>query len=591
MLKNMVLFSNLVITENEIKNWFLKPEVRLVDHALDTGDSLIVKWTDQGPQLFFQDANNNVVQITSGPHHHSRASIRKDAEIIVFAEDRKGDEYLDLILLDFKTKDSILLTNPKERKSRSVAHYYGSNYLVWSEAGNGKYALIRYSLRDQEGISLFQTEFECYLNKVTHNGKILFAGNLKERNRFVDAHVLDIHEGNIEHTLSLSADSRQIPLFMDETEKKVYIISDHEGFRKLYFWNLKSDEVISYYDKLPDGELVTAKRHPVTGEIVSIFSNNGKHTLYFSKSFPPELSLNGTVMNIFPTMWGRWVGTISSFALPSVPSEVVSFKSPRVQPDPRAIDGEDVWITAEDGTPIHAYHFIPNHPNGAGIIYMHGGPMTQVVREWDPNFQAWVHAGFHVLSVNYRGSTGYGKEFTDCVLKDPANFELSDIKSSRKWLIKNTEVSREKVILHGRSYGGYLTLMALSLQPRLWAAGYSLVGIADLLLMYEDSSLPLRGWCHQMVGHPEKDREKYVERSPLYHAEKIKAPLLIIHGKNDSRCPARQMEVYIERLKNLKKTVEAYFYEGGHVPWEVSPSERSKWALLFLDFVRRHVLN
>jgi dipeptidyl aminopeptidase/acylaminoacyl peptidase len=137
--------------------------------------------------------------------------------------------------------------------------------------------------------------------------------------------------------------------------------------------------------------------------------------------------------------------------------------------------------------------------------------------------------------------------------------------AARDWLVREGIAHSDQIFPSGWSYGGYLTLLALGRRPELWAGGMAGVAVADWAMLYEDSSENLRGYCKAMFGGtPAEKPEQYAASSPIIDVERVRAPLLIIQGRNDSRTPARPVEVYAERLRALGKTVEVEWFETGH---------------------------
>jgi dipeptidyl aminopeptidase/acylaminoacyl peptidase len=134
------------------------------------------------------------------------------------------------------------------------------------------------------------------------------------------------------------------------------------------------------------------------------------------------------------------------------------------------------------------------------------------------------------------------------------------------WLVREGIAHPDQIFPSGWSYGGYLTLLALGRRPDLWAGGMAGVAIADWAMLYEDSSETLRGYCSAMFGGTAAEKsEQYAASSPIADVARVQAPLLIIQGRNDTRTPARPVEVYVERLQALGKTVQVDWFETGHV--------------------------
>ena len=124
----------------------------------------------------------------------------------------------------------------------------------------------------------------------------------------------------------------------------------------------------------------------------------------------------------------------------------------------------------------------------------------------------------------------------------------------------------DQIFPSGWSDGGYLTLLALGRRPQLWAGGMAGVAVADWAMLYEDASETLRGYCKALFGGtPAEKPEQYAASAPIGDVERVQAPLLIIQGRNDSRTPARPVEVYVERLRALGRPVEVEWFEAGHV--------------------------
>jgi dipeptidyl aminopeptidase/acylaminoacyl peptidase len=224
-----------------------------------------------------------------------------------------------------------------------------------------------------------------------------------------------------------------------------------------------------------------------------------------------------------------------------------------------------------DGEDVPALLFLPyaEATRGEGvppaIINIHGGPTFQHHREWNVATQLFVNAGYVVLAPNVRGSTGYGKKWREANRHDWGGKDLEDIARGVAWLGDAKIADPERVGAYGASYGGYLTLMSLALRPDRFAAGVSVVGVVSWKTMYETTRGDLRDYLVRELGDPVKDAELYRERSPLAHASKIRAPLLILQGANDPRVPQSEAEQVVKALRDGGKKHEYHVYAGeGH---------------------------
>jgi dipeptidyl aminopeptidase/acylaminoacyl peptidase len=209
-------------------------------------------------------------------------------------------------------------------------------------------------------------------------------------------------------------------------------------------------------------------------------------------------------------------------------------------------------------------------PDGEGpfptILNTHGGPTFALTDLFSPSSQMWLDHGYAYLSVNYRGSTTFGREFEEQIRGDLGHWEVEDMVAARDWLLEQGIAQPDKIVLQGASYGGYLTLMALGKRPDLsWAGGLALVPVVDWKMNHEDSAGVLQAYDEMLLGgKPDEVPERFTAASPLTYVDRVSAPVLIIAGRNDTRCPSRPIEVYVERLRALGKPVEVEWFEAGH---------------------------
>ncbi|HEX2741527.1 MAG TPA: S9 family peptidase [Rubrobacter sp.] len=215
-----------------------------------------------------------------------------------------------------------------------------------------------------------------------------------------------------------------------------------------------------------------------------------------------------------------------------------------------------------DGRRIPALFHEPGIENAPVIVNVHGGPESQSRPAFAPVTQYLLHRGYAVFFPNVRGSTGYGKTYTHLDDVELRMDSVKDLAHAAYWL---REQGHERIAVMGGSYGGFMVLAALTEYPGLWTAGVDIVGIANLVTFLENTGSYRRHLREPEYGSLEKDRAFLSSISPIHKAEKIKVPLMVVHGKNDPRVPVGEAEQIVERVKNNGGIVEYLLYEDeGH---------------------------
>lgn len=230
-----------------------------------------------------------------------------------------------------------------------------------------------------------------------------------------------------------------------------------------------------------------------------------------------------------------------------------------------------ITFPSSDGQIIQAWLGIPD---GEGpfptILHTHGGPDAVATGGYWDGGQAMLDHGFALLSVNYRGSVSFGRAFQEQIWGDIGHWEVEDMVAARSWLVKQGIAHPRQIFLKGMSYGGYLTLLALGKYPDLWAGGMAGVAIADCVINWEDEAETLKAYDVTLFkGTPAEQPELYRRSSPITYAEQVQAPILITQGRNDTRCPPRQVEVYEAKMKALGKDIEVHWSDAGHVETDI----------------------
>jgi dipeptidyl aminopeptidase/acylaminoacyl peptidase len=202
---------------------------------------------------------------------------------------------------------------------------------------------------------------------------------------------------------------------------------------------------------------------------------------------------------------------------------------------------------------------------GPVVVWPHGGPWWEVADEWNPALQAICVSGFHVFCPNFRGSTGYGSKFERMDIGDPGGMDMQDIVAGAKEAMDMGFVEDGKIGIAGASYGGFMTFLCMTKVPDIWRAGAAIVGVTDWKEMYDLSDAAFREFTTELLGPPDKSEALYKDRSAINFVSQIKAPILIWHRANDSRCPLLPIQKFADQLKALGKPYEIHVVEGeGH---------------------------
>jgi len=220
-----------------------------------------------------------------------------------------------------------------------------------------------------------------------------------------------------------------------------------------------------------------------------------------------------------------------------------------------------------DGLDIPAFLYLPSDYKGGRIPFIinaHGGPEGQFRPGFIRHFQYLIRHGYGLMAPNIRGSRGYGKHYMELDNYKKRLDSVKDIEYAARWLINSGYTDSTMLAIKGGSYGGYMTLAALTSFPTLFAAGIDEVGIANFVTFLENTK-PYRRAIREAEYGPLTDKKFLTEISPLTHAENIKAPLLIIHGANDPRVPVSEARQIAEVIKNKGGIVDTLIFpDEGH---------------------------
>jgi dipeptidyl aminopeptidase/acylaminoacyl peptidase len=222
-------------------------------------------------------------------------------------------------------------------------------------------------------------------------------------------------------------------------------------------------------------------------------------------------------------------------------------------------------ITARDGLSLPSWLYRASENASGALVYLHGGPEGQARPDYSEIFPDLLNAGISVLAPNVRGSGGLGRSFVHADDKGKRFAAIDDVADCVRFLVDNEVARPGRIACAGWSYGGYLTMAALTFHPDLFAAGVTICGMSDLTTFYRNTEPWIAEAAYPEYGHPVNDRELLERLSPLRRVDALTAPLLVVHGAHDTNVPVSESEQIVDALRRGGREVRyLLFADDGH---------------------------
>lgn len=298
-----------------------------------------------------------------------------------------------------------------------------------------------------------------------------------------------------------------------------------------------------------------------------------------------------------------------SFSTATTPSQIYTIKGDEKQvfrhtnervlgiPQKLMSPGEDASYASHDGLRVSARLYLPAEDLGYEgkrpvIFYIHGGPQSQEKPDFTwfsmPLIQFFTLNGFAVFVPNVRGSSGYGLAYMKHVDHDWGGKDRLDHVAALDHLRADPRLDIERAGVTGRSYGGYMTLTLAGWHPELWGAACDMFGPYNLITFIERLPETWKTYFYLAIGHPEKDREFLIERSPHTHLPNLQCPLFVIQGRNDPRVVEAESADLVKELRDQGKQVDYLVFENeGHDVIKYENKVRCYNAIV--DFFAEHL--
>ena len=255
------------------------------------------------------------------------------------------------------------------------------------------------------------------------------------------------------------------------------------------------------------------------------------------------------------------------------------------------------WSAQGGGETVEVYGnlYEPTNPKfesegrPPALVMIHGGPTSQRTARFEAANQFFATRGFAVLDVNYRGSTGYGREYRDALAGEWGIFDVEDAVSGAQYLINQGLADPERIVIMGGSAGGYTVLQALATHPGTFAAGISKYGISNLFSLAMETHKFEQHYNDMLIGQLPQASEKFRARSPLYQADQISDPIALYQGGKDKVVPKNQADQLVDSLKARGVPHEYEVYEEEGHGWRRSETIEHFYGSV-LDFLKKYVI-
>ncbi|HEX3623510.1 MAG TPA: prolyl oligopeptidase family serine peptidase [Acidimicrobiales bacterium] len=458
---------------------------------------------------------------------------------------------------------------------------------------------------DEDGFSVFVAEGDASARLLHHHAELVEAAGLSR-----DSTLLAL--GHAEHgdTIHLAVrvvDARTGDVRGDQWDgpdlglgvagwspvpgdQRLALSHEREGLQRPAVWDLTSGERRDYPVDLP-GDVEIEDWWPDGSALLLVHEHEGRSQLHridlstggLERIPHPEGTVSSAGVRPDGEIWFRLASGATPATVRTVAGDEVC-----APPGERAPAGRPFrsWSFANPaGQRIHGFVATPAgdgpHPV---VMLVHGGPTWAYSDTFLPDVQAFVDHGVAVAMVNFRGSTGYGTAFRDALVGNPGFPEVEDVVAGLDALVADGVVDPDRAAVAGGSWGGYITLLALGLHPQRWAVASAAVPVADYVTAFRDEAPTLQAFDRTLFGgDPDEVGELYVERSPLTYVDRVRAPVLVIAGDNDSRCPIDQVMNYVDALRARGGEVQLYRFDAGHGSMVID--ERVRQMRAELDFL------
>jgi YD repeat-containing protein len=520
-------------------------------------------------------------QLTYDPESKLGAKFFPDGNSLIYAKDYQGDENFDIFHIDIK--------NPKPRNLTPETDFsilpdisisQDGRRLAFVSNKSGEFATYVMKIEDgsMERISHHKfSDGQALFSPV--DSHLVFVSNVAGQD---NAMFLSSPDGEI-----LRLDDPKTHEIIDASEpewspdgKKIAFVSSSKGSYDIGLWNITSNELEwltnsehEYYDpKFSRNGKKLIYSVNMEGDIKFILHDlelgvsnilDFKHGVVGSPNFTED---DRAIVFLFtgsknpPDLW-KYDFESQKF------TQLTNSLPPNIDTS-NFVDGKQVYYKCKkDGLDIPALLFIPKKTSGKpkAIIDIHGGPTGQELNTWDPIRQVMSLNGFVILSPNYRGSTGYGKKFREANRFVMGDLDLADCASGWDYLVEEGIADGKRIAVMGGSFGGYLTMCALTKYPDRWICGSALVPFLNWFTEIKNEREDLRHWDYENMGDPEKDKLRLREASPIFFIDKIRSPVQLTAGAHDPRCPLEESMQAKDELQKLGKEVDFKFYEDeGH---------------------------
>ena len=549
-------------------------------HLARDGKTLAFAWNKTGQHEIYllNTQRANPERVTFPPESKFVPRFSPTGQELTYTMDHQGDELNDIYLLDLKTRKSNNITpNTPESISSDITWSPDGKQLAFSSNQSGKFSIYSLPRSGGQPKLLHKHQYLDYDPKWSPDGKkIAFTSLVKGQDQGIFITTLETRE-----TAQLSEKGRAIessePAWSPDS-KTIAFTSAEKGMYDIGLYQLDSQTV----QWLTDGEYESSSpiwapkgdklayevNRDANIQIALHTIGNGTEVVQAAPGLHTNIrfSPNGDEMYFLytgprnPTDLWKYsfkAGHVAQVTK-SLPDQL--YTSGFISPAP-------VNYKSSDGRSIPALLYRPRRGRGQrpAIVYIHGGPTAQFTNTWTPLVQEYLDRGYIVIAPNYRGSTGYGREFREANRFAMGKLDLDDVVKSVEYLVGTGLVDPRRIAVTGGSFGGYLTMCALTKYPDLWAAGSALVPFLNWFTEIANERDDLQYWDKQNMGDPEKDKERLREASPIFYIDQVKAPVQLIAGAHDPRCPASETLQARDELQRLGKKAEVVIYEDeGH---------------------------